>query len=50
MRLTETIISLQPRVTRAFLDPLKDLTIHYGVIVGLVKALRPSVIKAVRPN
>jgi transcription initiation factor TFIID subunit 6 len=46
--------TLQPRVTktllRAFLDPLKPLSTHYGAIVGL-KALGPSVTKAlILPN
>lgn len=41
--------TLQPRVTRtllrAFLDPLKALTTHYGAIVGLTH-LGPEVIKS----
>lgn len=46
--------TLQPRVTRtllrAFLDPAKPLTTHYGAIIGLSK-LGPDVIKAlVIPN
>lgn len=42
--------TLQPRVTRtllrAFLDPLRSLTTHYGAITGLT-FLGPSVIKMI---
>jgi transcription initiation factor TFIID subunit 6 len=46
--------TLQPRVTRtllrAFLDPLKSLTTHYGAIVGL-SALGSNILKALlMPN
>ena len=46
--------TLQPRVTRtllrAFLDPLRALTTHYGAIIGLT-ALGPEVVRAlVIPN
>jgi transcription initiation factor TFIID subunit 6 len=46
---SQTYETLQSRVTRtlfrAFLDPLKALTTHYGAIIGL-SSLGPSVIKS----
>src|SRR4051812_13469592 len=46
--------TLQPRVTktllRAFLDPMKPVTTHYGAVIGL-SALGPEVIRVlVVPN